>query len=85
MSIEAQRVTNTVGAEVSGIDLSKPLSFEERRTLEELLLEHLVLVFRGQDISIDEQIAFAKQFGTIAEQPFTTKSALNALSSASAS
>ncbi len=73
MAIEARRVTNVIGAEVSGVDLSKPLSPEEQGELEKLLLEHLVLVFRHQTITIEEQVAFAKQFGEIAEQPFNTR------------
>ncbi|MBW2363084.1 MAG: TauD/TfdA family dioxygenase [Deltaproteobacteria bacterium] len=73
MPITARRVTSTIGAEVSGVDLAKPLSPAEQAEIEKLLLEHLVLAFRGQNITIEEQIAFARQFGTIAEQPFTTK------------
>lgn len=73
MSIKVKRVTSVIGAEVSGVDLSKPLSPEERDEIDKMLLEYLVLAFRGQNITIEEQVAFAKQFGTIAEQPFTTK------------
>ena len=73
MPIEIKRVTSIIGAEVSGVDLRKPLSSEEQGEIEKLLLEHLVLVFHGQDITIEEQVAFAKQFGTIAQQPFTTR------------
>ena len=73
MAIEVKRVTNVIGAEVSGIDLSKPLRPEEKGEIEKLLLEHLVLVFQAQSISIEEQVAFAKQFGEVAEQPFNTR------------
>jgi taurine dioxygenase len=73
MSIEIKRITNIIGAQVSGVDLRNPLSPEEHGEIEKLLLEHLVLVFHGQEITIDEQVVFAKQFGTIADQPFTTR------------
>jgi len=73
MTIEARPITSTIGAEVSGVDMAGSLSPEERGQIEKLLLDHLVLVFRGQGITIEDQIAFAKQFGEIAEQPFSPK------------
>ncbi|MAG29805.1 MAG: taurine dioxygenase [Deltaproteobacteria bacterium] len=73
MSIEVKKVTSTIGAEVSGVNLANPLTPEERDEIEKLLLEHLVLAFRGQNITTEQQVAFATQFGTIAKQPFTTR------------
>jgi taurine dioxygenase len=73
MELSVRKTTGVIGAEVTGVDLSKPLGDDVRRKIEDLLLEHLVLAFRDQDITTEEQVRFAKQFGTIAEQPFYTK------------
>jgi alpha-ketoglutarate-dependent 2,4-dichlorophenoxyacetate dioxygenase len=49
--------------EVSGIDLRKPLTPDEARTIESWMDEYAVLVFHGQDISDEQQLAFASNFG----------------------
>lgn len=77
MSIEIRPLTASVGAEVAGVDLRKPLAEEEVSRVEEALLEHLVLFFRGQDISAEQQIAFARQFGEISIPPIVPKYGTN--------
>jgi alpha-ketoglutarate-dependent 2,4-dichlorophenoxyacetate dioxygenase len=49
--------------EVSGIDLRKPLTPDEARTIESWMDEYAVLVFHGQDITDEQQLAFANNFG----------------------
>ena len=49
--------------EVSGIDLRKALTPDEARTIESWMDEYAVLVFHGQDISDEQQLAFAGNFG----------------------
>src|SRR3954469_6891806 len=56
-------VTATIGAQVDGVDLRKPLDIEVRDEVHEALMRHLVLFFRGQDLSEDQQLAFASHFG----------------------
>lgn len=63
----------TVGAEISGIDLSKPLSPLQRDEIHALLLRHKVIFFRDQHINSEQQIAFAAQFGKLYEHPTTQK------------
>jgi len=58
------------GAEVSGLDLSKPLPPETLAELRRALADHCVLFFRDQNLEPDEQKAFARQFGPLAETPF---------------
>lgn len=62
-----------VGAEISGIDLRRPLDDDVVAALRVALLEHLVIFFRGQDITDDQHVAFARQFGPISVPPFKTK------------
>jgi len=66
-------VTPEIGAEIAGVDLRQPLSAVDRAAIEQALLDHLVLFFRGQDITPQQQIAFARQFGEISIPPITPK------------
>jgi taurine dioxygenase len=53
------------GAEISGVDLTKPLSPATVDAIRWAWGKHLVLVFRGQSISQDEQLRFASYFGDL--------------------
>ena len=68
-----QPVTATIGANVDGVDLREPISEVDRKTVLEALFEHHVLFFRNQDITPEQQVAFAKQFGPISFPPFAPK------------
>lgn len=63
--IEFNKITKNIGAEVTGIDLSKPLDEEQVEIVRKGLLENLVLFFRDQDITDDQHQAFALNFGTL--------------------
>lgn len=56
------------GAEVTGVDLSKPLSSADQTIINQAWLKHLVLVFPGQDLSPEQQIAFSRNFGLLDPQ-----------------
>jgi taurine dioxygenase len=73
MSIRLEPLTPTLGADVSGVDLSKPLAEDEVAALREALLAHQVLVFRGQDLTAEQQIDFARCFGQIKLPPVATQ------------
>lgn len=62
-------VNPTIGAEIGGVDLSKPLTSQQRETLRALLLKHKVLFFRDQEITRDQQVAFALNFGELYAHP----------------
>jgi len=68
--IEARKVSGALGAEISGVDLARPLSREDIGDIRRLWLEHLVLFFRHQDLREDLYMAFAGQFGEPVEYPF---------------
>ena len=53
------------GAEVTGLDLRRPLAEADRRAIHDAWLRHLVLVFPGQDLTAEQQIAFARNFGEL--------------------
>lgn len=68
-----QPVGLACGARVTGIDLSRPLSDDEVRTIHIAWLEHLVLVFPGQNLDPAKLVEFTRRFGQLddyATQPF---------------
>ena len=52
-----------LGAEVTGVDLAAPMTAETFAALHQAWMDHLVLVFPGQALSDEQQIAFARRFG----------------------
>jgi len=63
-------LTPTIGGEVSGIDLAAPLSSADKTALRQALLDWKVLFFRDQDITTEQHLAFARNFGALEEHPF---------------
>ena len=70
-SLQVTPLEPTLGAEITGIDLSKPLSALQRDEVHSLLLKHKVIFFRDQHITSEQQIAFARQFGELYVHPTT--------------
>jgi taurine dioxygenase len=62
-TIEVTPITGVIGAEISGVDLRRPLRDTQRDEIHEALMRHLVLFFRGQELTEDEQLAFGAHFG----------------------
>ncbi|HYL17137.1 MAG TPA: TauD/TfdA family dioxygenase [Burkholderiales bacterium] len=58
-------VTDTFAAEIGNIDLSKPLSVEERAEVEAAFNRYSVLVFPDQHLSTDQHLDFARLFGPL--------------------
>jgi taurine dioxygenase len=60
----------TIGAEISGVDLSTDLSDEAIGAIRRALLDHKVLFFRDQDITTEQHLSFARRFGDLEIHPF---------------
>jgi taurine dioxygenase len=54
-----------VGAEIEGLDLSRPLSGDALATVRSALFENGVIFFRDQRLTPEQHIAFAEQFAPI--------------------
>jgi len=54
-----------VGAEILGLDISKPISTEDFARIHKAHLDHHVLVFRNQQITPQEHIDFSRRFGPL--------------------
>lgn len=63
--IEIRALSGLMAAEVTGLDLSKPFDNPTRDRVHDAFLEHQLLVFRDQDLTKEQQVAFTKQFGTL--------------------
>jgi taurine dioxygenase len=61
--MEIQPFAASLGADVLGADLSKPLSGRDFRAIHDAFLEHHVLAIRGQALDRAAQLAFARRFG----------------------
>ncbi len=64
-SFEVRPFDAPLGAEVLGLDLSRPLSDAEFELLHEAHLSHHVLVFRDQHITPAQQVAFSARWGEL--------------------
>ncbi|WP_395320143.1 TauD/TfdA dioxygenase family protein [Variovorax sp. UC74_104] len=54
-----------VGAEILGLDISKPINAEDFARIHKAHLDHHVLVFRNQQITPQEHIDFSRRFGPL--------------------
>lgn len=60
-----EKLAHALGAEVSGVDLARPLPPDLFTALRQAWLEHLVLRFRGQTLTDPQLIDFSRQFGEL--------------------
>jgi taurine dioxygenase len=63
-------VAGALGAEVSGLDLVRPMSEATLADLRRAWLRHLVLFFHDQALSPAEFLALGRRFGDVVEYPF---------------
>jgi taurine dioxygenase len=72
VSLELERVTGTLGARVSGVDLTTA-DDQEISEVVAAVLEHKVLFFPGQFLEPADQLAFARRLGHIDVAAFGPK------------
>lgn len=63
-------LTSRIGAEICGVDLSQNLPQATIGEIRQVLLDYLVIFFRDQDITPEQQIAFVSKFGKTDIYPF---------------
>jgi taurine dioxygenase len=64
--MEIVALSPALGAEIRGIDISKPVGVESFGRILQAWHEHLVILLRGQDLDEEQQVAFAQRFGELA-------------------
>ena len=69
-SLKVEPIAGALGAEISGVDLSKDLSDDTVAEIRRAWLEHQVVFFRDQALPPAQFLAFAQRFGEPIEYPF---------------
>lgn len=73
-NITIEPLGKCIGAEVKGVDFSRPLPPEDVALIQSAWSRHLVLRFRGQDpMSAEELIAFSRNFGELDARPIAAR------------
>jgi alpha-ketoglutarate-dependent taurine dioxygenase len=62
-TIEVKPLALHIGAEISGVDLGRPLDVATRKSINDALLRWKVVFFRGQHLDHRGHVAFARQMG----------------------
>lgn len=65
--LETVKLDGPFGAEVRGVDLSRPQEPETLDAIRHAFHLHGILLFRDQDITPDQHIAFSRPFGALEE------------------
>ncbi len=69
-TIAVQPIAGAIGAELSGIDLSRPLPRETIGEVKKALRDHLVIFFRDQHLTPAQHLAFGRHFGELQVHDF---------------
>lgn len=65
MGITVTPLGQYLGAEIGGADLRRPLAADDVAAIERAFLDHQVLRFRGQHLTVPELAAFSAHFGDL--------------------
>src|SRR4029453_9694714 len=68
-TITIDKLTPIIGAEIAGVDLSKPLSNRTADEIHRALAENLVIFFREQQLTQEQHLAFGRLFGDLHIHP----------------
>ena len=67
--LKVDPLTPGIGAEISGVDLSRELSPAACEEIRHALAEHLVIFFRDQELTLEQHKAFGRNFGELHIHP----------------
>ena len=68
-TIDIRKSTPHIGAEIFGVNLSHPLGNQQFQEVHDALMDRLVIFFRDQTISVEQQKDFARRFGRLHTHP----------------
>ena len=66
-AVDVQPLSPLIGAEIGGLDLSRPLDAAAVAAVRDALNRYHVVFFRDQELTAEQQAGFARQFGTVTE------------------
>ena len=70
VGFEVRPMSGAVGAQISGLDLSRALAADTVAAIRQVWLEHLVVFFRDQNLTPQQQLEFARCIGEPMAYPF---------------
>jgi alpha-ketoglutarate-dependent taurine dioxygenase len=70
-----RKIGTCLGSEIDGLDLSRPLDEASAKFVADALVEHEMIIFRDQDITSEQLMAFGGLFGDLTVHPFSTNDA----------
>src|SRR5262245_56241176 len=70
--VRVKKIAPYLGAEISDVDLADATSNAEFEIIRAALVEHEVLIFRNQKLSVEDYIAFGRRFGELTVHPCST-------------
>jgi len=76
--VTVRKVGVHLGAEITGVDLRKPLSDAQFKAVEAALVEHELIIFHNQDIASEKLMDFGRRFGPLTVHPFAPNEGKNA-------
>ena len=68
--IETRPVAGALGAEIVGVDASRPLAPEVAEEIHAALERYLVIFFRDQVLSLEQLKTFSRTFGELTRVPY---------------
>ena len=68
--MKIKRISGALGAEISGVDLTQPMSLALTQEIRDVFLSSGVIFFRNQALSSPQFMAFASAMGEPVEYPF---------------
>jgi alpha-ketoglutarate-dependent taurine dioxygenase len=68
-TIEVRNATPSIGGEIFGADLSKPLGNQQFQEVHDALMDRLVIFFRDQNLSPERHKEFGRRFGKLHVHP----------------
>jgi taurine dioxygenase len=72
-AVSAVPLSKSIGADIIGVDLSKPVSDTQFQAIHDAWMAHLVLRFRGQNLTKDQLLDFSRRFGELDKAPINIK------------
>src|SRR5262249_42341216 len=67
---EVEPIGSTIGAEIHGLDLARPLDDATFQAFEAALVEHKVIYARDQHLTTAQHVALGRRFGELEVHPF---------------
>jgi len=64
-AFDVRRIAGALGAELAGVDVSKPLDESVIAEIRRALLDHQVIFFRDQHLTPEQHLAFGRRFGSL--------------------